>query len=110
MGALLKELFPQAAGWIVTGSIFSLVAYRLWASAWDLTGRNARQDAMEKQVARLDARVRRLSAKDKRKGLKIYLMAKEQEEHAERLESQSALLCEIRDRLIAQGATLPSER
>jgi hypothetical protein len=108
--ALIKEAFPQAAGWIIAASIFALVAYRLWASAWDLTGRHARQDAMEKKVERLDVRVRRLTAKDKRRGLKIYLMAKEQEEHAERLEAQSALLREIRDRLIAQGATLPSER
>jgi hypothetical protein len=101
--ALLKDMFPSAAGYTAAGSMLTFVAHRLWNSAWDLSARHARQDAMEKKVGQLSIGMRKLRAKDKRRGLAIALMAKSHED-------QKVLLNEIRSLLMSRGTESESTR
>ena len=99
---------------VVWGIITTVLVKRLWASAWGLKERYARQDATEAKVGALDTRitgvhqalekrVNGLSRRDKRKGLKLALLMQAQEESERRNEEMLVQLREIHTLLMERN-------
>ncbi len=100
---------------VVWGILTTVLVKRLWASAWGLKERYARQDATEAKVGvletrvtdvhkALDSRINGLSRRDKRKGLKIALLIQAKIDAERRADEISEQLAKIHALLMERSS------